>query len=615
MRAYQPSVEPLLEVLQTLKARFQAQEHLPELQGQQLSEELSVTVALLLSDGQLGLELTDPTNESEKKSPIEVLALEALLAQKLWQESKDSKVSRLLEVGALRFRLGDFAIALHDLTLVVEQEPANKEAVRLLERCEKEVAREVQEKAGYLYSLEWSDGEDASVVEALESERLRELQELSTTEAPNTPHAQRLRAVHLDRLGARRLGLRLRELVNGLEVEEIRDGVVKDWNATASPGERIGVGDKIVKVNQVRGSGRMLLAEFRKDQVLHLLVAPPGDDIVASEASNKVPPRAEELTWQDLSLQQLLGWSPPGLCDWQWHETPLQQATGLGPWKMAVVQLDGCTWTSEVDEVFMTSLECQERISFPSKSCLAKLQSLDLILVPLLLDEEVEELSELCEEVRRFLAELQEMDPFARIVALTCGSNGPDCFGARDDGFGMPAAAPARGMFRCFRLEHPETPILHIDTDAVGPGKTAELEAQIRRELTWRYNTQQASDLAFLGREVAYRRQRRFVPQLDVCRQAPARKRACLQRTGVALITGGTGGLGLTTAEVLVDAGVRHVVLCSRSGKVSADAPGQLMERLEGLQRTATVVLEACDAADEDQVLAMWLALNVLRGG
>eukprot|EP00913_Durusdinium_trenchii_P027572 g25862.t1 len=196
------------------------------------------------------------------------------------------------------------------------------------------------------------------------------------------------------------------------------------------------------------------------------------------------------------------------------------------------------------------------------------------------------------------------MDPFARIVALTCGSNGPDCFGARDDGFGMPAAAPARGMFRCFRLEHPETPILHIDTDAVGPGKTAELEAQIRRE---------CGD--FCDWQVAYRRQRRFVPQLDVCRQAPARKRACLQRTGVALITGGTGGLGLTTAEVLVDAGVRHVVLCSRSGKVSADAPGQLMERLEGLQRTATVVLEACDAADEDQVLAMWLALNVLRGG
>lgn len=32
--------------------------------------------------------------------------------------------------------------------------------------------------------------------------------------------------------------------------------------------------------------------------------------------------------------------------------------------------------------------------------------------------------------------------------------------------------------------------------------------------------------------------------------------------------------------QALVDSGVRHVVLCSRSGRVSADAPGQLAQRL-----------------------------------
>ena len=32
--------------------------------------------------------------------------------------------------------------------------------------------------------------------------------------------------------------------------------------------------------------------------------------------------------------------------------------------------------------------------------------------------------------------------------------------------------------------------------------------------------------------------------------------------------------------EALVEYGVRHLVLCSRSGRVSADAPGQLLQRL-----------------------------------
>lgn len=34
----------------------------------------------------------------------------------------------------------------------------------------------------------------------------------------------------------------------------------------------------------------------------------------------------------------------------------------LGPTCRDSRRLDGCTWTSEVDEVFMTSLECQEHI-------------------------------------------------------------------------------------------------------------------------------------------------------------------------------------------------------------------------------------------------------------
>ena len=47
---------------------------------------------------------------------------------------------------------------------------------------------------------------------------------------------------------------------------------------------------------------------------------------------------------------------------------------------------------------------------------------------------------------------------------------------------------------------------------------------------------------------------------------------------GVILITGGLGGLGLVTAEALVEAGARKLVLVSRSGKIKRDDQG-----LEGL--------------------------------
>ena len=41
-----------------------------------------------------------------------------------------------------------------------------------------------------------------------------------------------------------------------------------------------------------------------------------------------------------------------------------------------------------------------------------------------------------------------------------------------------------------------------------------------------------------------------------------------------------TAVLASNSFQALVDYGVRHVVLCSRSGSVSADAPGQLAQRL-----------------------------------
>jgi len=68
---------------------------------------------------------------------------------------------------------------------------------------------------------------------------------------------------------------------------------------------------------------------------------------------------------------------------------------------------------------------------------------------------------------------------------------------------------------------------------------------------------------------------------------------------GTALVTGGTGSLGLRTARWLADAGADHLVLVSRSG---ADAPGAA-EAAAALEADGVrVTLAACDIADRDAV-------------
>ena len=84
----------------------------------------------------------------------------------------------------------------------------------------------------------------------------------------------------------------------------------------------------------------------------------------------------------------------------------------------------------------------------------------------------------------------------------------------------------------------------------------------------------------------------------EVCFRSSHRfeRRLCLSKTqnvvmrdndriGVALISGGPGGLGLVTAEALLELGADHVILVSRSGKVK-DYDGQMLEqRLDRLKK------------------------------
>merc|ERR1711957_283389 len=108
--------------------------------------------------------------------------------------------------------------------------------------------------------------------------------------------------------------------------------------------------------------------------------------------------------------------------------------------------------------------------------------------------------------------------------------------------------------------------------------------------------------------EVAYRGKQRFERRLSHSSQPNIIKPSECEdepSIGISIITGGLGGLGLVTAETLVELGATHVVLISRSGKVKNYEGQDLQKRLNRLLevRDGTAVsVECCDMCDEDAV-------------
>ena len=65
----------------------------------------------------------------------------------------------------------------------------------------------------------------------------------------------------------------------------------------------------------------------------------------------------------------------------------------------------------------------------------------------------------------------------------------------------------------------------------------------------------------------------------------PSKKRPAISPDGTYLVTGGAGGLGLSTAEWLVEQGARHLLLTGRSGAAS-EAARQAVAKIDGRRST-----------------------------
>ncbi len=153
-----------------------------------------------------------------------------------------------------------------------------------------------------------------------------------------------------------------------------------------------------------------------------------------------------------------------------------------------------------------------------------------------------------------------------------------------------PIAAAAWGLGRVVGMEHPELRCLQIDVDSL-----ADVEAVVQRELRAHPN----------GGQIALRNGQRLQPILT--RAATPPTTAPVIRSDVTyLITGGWGGLGLVTADLLVEHGARHLILVGRS------APDQSAQtKIAALRRQgATITLAQADVADRDTLAAIIEAID-----
>ncbi len=181
----------------------------------------------------------------------------------------------------------------------------------------------------------------------------------------------------------------------------------------------------------------------------------------------------------------------------------------------------------------------------------------------------------------------------------------PEAHGESTQAIGRMAAQGALwGLGRTIAREYPQ---LHCTAvDLLPTASPAEMAEQIMHEC------QQTAHSSGVEGQIIYRAEGRAVARLASCR--PPEKSATCEPDASYLITGGLGALGLQSAQMLVEAGARHLILASR--RTTLDAPTQAT--IATLQEQgATIQIIAADVADATDVatlVAACTAVAPLRG-
>lgn len=159
------------------------------------------------------------------------------------------------------------------------------------------------------------------------------------------------------------------------------------------------------------------------------------------------------------------------------------------------------------------------------------------------------------------------------------------------------------GLARTIALEHPEIDCFRIDLD---PEEHPDV---VTRHLVGEVFAPDQED------QIALRKRGRFVARLvrSTLRQTPA-ARLSIVANGAYLITGGLGGLGLSTAQWLVNQGARRLALVGRH-EPNEMARAAIAAMVEGGARVEVIAADVTRSADVDGVMArVQDTLGPLRG-
>ncbi len=173
-------------------------------------------------------------------------------------------------------------------------------------------------------------------------------------------------------------------------------------------------------------------------------------------------------------------------------------------------------------------------------------------------------------------------EPFPRLWLVTQGGQAVDIM--------QPQQTSLWGLGRVIALEHPELGCVCLDLEPANEDNTQTLFNEL-----WYHNDEA---------QIVWQQNIRHVARWEQRALPPSANPFSIRENSSYLISGGTGALGLQVAQWLVEQGVRHLLLLSRSG-IASNATQEIITQMEQIGAKIRVI-----KVDMTEQLALNLALD-----